>query len=246
MDYSRYRQTSSGSHAARIDEGLRSYMLRIYNYMGSALAITGFVAFAFSQSPALLGMIYHVQGNMVGGYTMFGWLVAFSPLIMVLAMNFGLQRMKLSTLHLMFWGFAVLMGMSLSSVFMMFTGESIARVFFITASVFGAMSLWGYTTKRDLTGMGSFLMMGIFGILIASVVNIFLQSPAIHFAVSILAVLIFTGLTAYDTQRLKQLYYQVAGSADGMARVSIMGALSLYIDFINIFIHLLQFMGDRR
>lgn len=245
MDYSRFRQTSAAS-TAQINEGLRSYMLRIYNYMGAGLAVTGFVAFMFSQTPALLSLIYHVEGGAVGGYTMFGWLVAFSPLIMALALNVGINRMQLSTLHIMYWAFAVLMGMSLSSLFLMFTGESLTRVFFITATMFGGMSLWGYTTKKDLAGFGSFLVMGVWGLIAASIINIFMQSTALHFAVSVLAVIIFTGLTAYDTQRLKQLYFQVAGSGEALARVSLMGALSLYIDFINIFIHLLQLVGDRR
>jgi FtsH-binding integral membrane protein len=165
---------------------------------------------------------------------------------MIMTMSFGLNRMSVGTLQATYWGFAAVMGLSLSSVFLMYTGQSIARVFFITAGTFGSMSLYGYTTKRDLSGMGSFLMMGLIGLILASLVNIFLQSSALSFATSVIGVLIFVGLTAYDTQKLKTMYYQLAGTGEMMAKASIMGALNLYMDFINMFLYMLRFFGDRR
>lgn len=236
----------SGSNAKTIDAGLRAYMLRIYNYMASALALTGVVSLVASQSPAFLNAVYKMEGGYIAGMTGLGWIIAFAPLAMVFAMGFGQSKMRTSTLQLCFWGFATLMGLSLSHIFLMYTGESIARTFFIVAGMFGGMSLWGYTTKKDLTGMGSFLMMGVIGIFIAMIANIFIQSSMISFVVSILGVLIFTGLTAYDTQKLKNMYYQIAGSTEMIARASIMGALTLYLDFINMFIFLLRLVGERR
>lgn len=228
------------------DAGLRAYMLKIYNLMASALAVTGIVALFTANSPAMLSALYVVQEGRVVGMSGLGWLAAFAPLGMVLWMGFGLQRMQVSTANALFWAYSVLMGVSLSSIFLMYTGESIARAFFITAGTFGGMSLYGYTTKRDLTSMGSFLIMGVWGLLLASIANIFIGSAGLSFAVSALAVLIFTGLTAYDTQKLKQMYYQIGATGDMAKKMAIMGALNLYIDFINIFIHLLRFIGERR
>lgn len=235
------------SQAATYDMGLRSYMLKIYNYMASALALTGITALFAANSPAVLSALYKMtETGQMAGMTGLGWLVAFAPLGMVLWMSLGINRMSTATLQVSFWSFAVLMGLSLTSIFLMYTGESIARAFFISAGMFGGMSLYGYTTKKDLSGWGSFLMMGLIGLIIASIVNIFLQSSALMFATSVIGVLIFVGLTAYDTQRIKAMYYQVAGSAEAMAKASIMGALSLYMDFINIFIYILRFVGERR
>lgn len=239
-----YAQPQTG--ATTIDAGLRAYMLGIYNYMASGLALTGIVALLASKSEAFLNAVYHMENGYLVGMTGLGWVVALAPLAFILALSFGLNRMKASTMQLVFWGFAGVMGLSMTNIFLMYTGESIARTFFITAGTFGAMSIWGYTTKRDLTGMGSFLIMGLIGIILASVVNIFLKSSMMSFAISAIGVLIFVGLTAYDTQRLKNMYQQVAGSTEAMAKATIMGALSLYLDFINMFVHLLQFMGDRR
>lgn len=240
-------QGRAATRAVEMDAGLRSYMLKIYNYMASALALTGIVALFTAQSEAMLRLFYQVnESGQVVGTSGLGLLVMFSPLIMVLVMSFGQMRLSVSALQACFWGFATVMGLSLSSIFLMYTGESIARTFFITAGTFGAMSLYGYTTKKDLSGFGSFLMMGLIGLIIASIVNIFLASSALAFATSVIGVLIFVGLTAYDTQKLKAMYYQVAGYGDALARVSIMGALSLYMDFINIFLYLLRFFGDRR
>lgn len=239
-------QYGAQSRAVAYDEGLRAYMLRIYNYMASALALTGIVALGASKSEAILSALYTVQNGNVVGMSGFGWIVALAPIGLVLWLSMGLNRLSTTAAQAIFWVYAGLVGLSLTSIFLLYTGESIARAFFVTAGTFGAMSIYGYTTKKDLTGMGQFLIMGLIGLIIASIVNIFMQSSALGFATSVIGVLIFVGLTAYDTQRLKGMYYQVAGNAEAMAKVSIMGALSLYLDFINIFMHLLHFMGDRR
>jgi FtsH-binding integral membrane protein len=225
--------------AAAIDEGLRSHMLRVYNYMSAGLAITGLVAFFFNQwvisSPEMIQLIY---GSPLQ------WVIALSPLAFVLVLSFGINKMSFSAAQLTFWGFATVMGLSLSSIFMVYTGTSIARTFFITAATFGAMSLYGYTTKRDLTGMGSFLFMGLIGLIIASVVNIFLASSALAFGISVIGVLIFVGLTAYDTQKIKEMYLETDGT-EVMGKKALMGALALYLDFINLFLMLLRLFGNR-
>lgn len=248
MDYRRNttNYARAGTQATTVDAGLRNYMLRIYNYMASGLALTGIVALLTVNTPALMNAFYQMQDGYLVGMKPLGWLVAFSPLVAVLIMSFGINRLSAQQAQLMFWGFATLMGLSMANLFLIYTGASIARVFFITAGMFGMMSLYGYTTKKDLSGWGSFLFMGLIGIIIASIVNIFLASSALHFAISVIGVLIFTGLTAYDTQRLKTMYYQLAGHGEALAKVSIMGALNLYLDFINLFIMLLRLMGDRR
>jgi FtsH-binding integral membrane protein len=240
--------------AAAIDEGLRSYMLRVYNYMGLGLVVTGLVAFGLaslatttdaSQAVAQMGngtMLTQFGATVWGGPLM--WILALSPLAFVLALSFGINKMSVGTAQVVFWAFAAVMGASLSSIFAVYTGASIAKVFFISAATFGAMSLYGYTTKRDLTGIGNFLIMGLFGIIIASIVNIFLASSGLDFAISILGVLIFVGLTAYDTQKIKESYSQSFG-ADVLAKNAIMGALSLYLDFINLFMMLLRLFGNR-
>lgn len=240
------------AESAAVDEGLRSYMLNVYNYMASGLALTGILALLAVQSEALMSLFYHLAPAADGGLPMvagmkpLGWVVAFAPLGIVIWLGFKMQSMSFKTAQLAFWGFAALMGLSMSNIFLMYTGTSIARVFFISAAVFGAMSLYGYTTKRDLSGWGSFLIMGVIGIIIASVVNIFLQSSMLHFVTSAIGVLLFVGLTAYDTQRIKNTYYALQGSPEFMGKAAIMGALSLYLDFINLFLMLLQFFGDRR
>lgn len=236
MDYMKqtYSQAREASH---YDQGLREYMLGVYNYMAIALGITGLVAFLIASVPDLFNLINN---------TPLKWVVAFAPLVMVMFVMPRLMSYTIQGAQMMFWLFAALMGASLSWVFAVYTGTSIARVLFITAAVFGSMSLYGYTTKRDLTSMGSFLIMGLIGIIIASLVNIFLQSSALQFAVSLLGVAIFMGLTAYDTQRLKDIYYQVASSGELAAKFAIFGALSLYMDFINLFLQLLHFFGERK
>ncbi|MDX1975493.1 MAG: Bax inhibitor-1/YccA family protein [Rickettsiales bacterium] len=237
---------AQATQAASYDMGLRAYMLKIYNLMASALALTGIVAMLAANSPAVQALLFAAGPDGRVGPSGLGFLVMFAPLGLVLWLSFGLHRMSTGTAQAIFWTYAVVMGLSLSSIFLVYTGESIARAFFVTAGTFGAMSLYGYTTKRDLTGFGSFLMMGLIGLILASLVNLFLQSSALNFTLSVVGVLIFVGLTAYDTQKLKNLYYQLAGSTDAIAKASIMGALNLYMDFINIFLHLLRFMGDRR
>ena len=220
---------------AGYDAGLRRYMLSIYNYMASGVLLSGVVALLFARS----GM----AAQMVGSPLM--WIVALAPLGVVMAMSFGAARMQTTTLQALFWGFCVLMGLSMSTIFLVFTATSIASTFFATAGSFAGLSLVGYTTKRNLSAMGSFMVMGLIGILIAMVVNMFLRSSGLAFAISILGVLIFAGLTAWDTQRLKQQYYQIAGT-DFAGKAVVLGALSLYLDFINLFQFMLSFMGNRR
>ncbi|MBQ4875190.1 MAG: Bax inhibitor-1/YccA family protein [Rickettsiaceae bacterium H1] len=225
-------------YSSYYNEGLRSYMLKVYNYMAAALGITGLVAYLVASSPTLLSAIYNSPLQ---------WLIMFAPIVFVFVFSAKLHTMRLETAQLSFWLFASLMGLSLSWVFIAYTGTSIARVFFIASSMFGTMAIYGNTTKRDLTAMGSFLIMGVFGLIIASLVNLFAQSAALHFATSLLGVILFTGLTAYDAQKIKDVYYRYNDGNDlTLGRFAIMGALTLYFDFINIFISLLHLMGDRR
>ncbi|NNE86395.1 MAG: Bax inhibitor-1/YccA family protein [Alphaproteobacteria bacterium] len=221
---------------AQIDEGLRAYMLRVYNYMTTGLALTGAVAFIVASTPAVFNAIF--GSGLV-------WVVILAPLGMVFFLSARINKMSAASAQLTYWIFAGLMGLSLASVFVVYTGESIARVFFITAATFAAMSLYGYTTKRDLTGWGSFLFMGLIGIILASIVNIFIGSTMVQFVVSVLGVLIFTGLTAYDTQKIKEMYSAVDGS-EVAGKKAIMGALRLYLDFINLFLMLLHLFGNNR
>lgn len=218
-----------------IDEALRAYMLRVYNYMGSGLALSAIVALLVSQSPALM-------------QTLFGsglaFVVMLAPLGLLLVMSFGANKLSAGAVQGLYWAFTATMGVSLSTIFMVYTGTSILRIFFITAAMFGAMSLWGYTTKRDLTGMGTFLFMGVIGLVIASVVNIFLGSSVLQFAISAITVLVFTGLTAYDTQQIKSEFYE-SNPADIQTKQAVFGATSLYVNFLNIFMALLQLFGQR-
>jgi FtsH-binding integral membrane protein len=225
---------SVGVPRAARDAGLRSYMLSVYNYMASGVLLTGIVALLFATS----GLAQQVLS------TPLRWVIMLAPLGFVMAMSFGLNRMKTSTLQALFWAFTVVMGLSMSSIFLVYTGTSIAQTFFAVSAAFAGLSLWGYTTKKDLSGLGTFLIMGVVGLLVAMIVNIFLQSSALAFAISGIGVLIFAGLTAYDTQKIKSMYAHVAGT-DMMGKVVIMGALNLYLDFINMFTFLLSFMGNR-
>ncbi len=242
--YDRQQQaaTATTSRAVEFDAGLRAYMLRIYNYMASALIVTGLVAYFAGTSEAFLSMMVGADGRA----SALSYILMFAPLGIVFYLSARIRSLSEGAAQMWFWTFAVVMGLSLFYIFAAYTGVSIARVFFITAGTFGAMSLYGYTTKKDLTGMGSFLFMGLIGIILASLVNLFLQSSALHFAVSVIGVLVFVGLTAWDTQRLKNTYYMLAGSGAELHKTAIMGALSLYLDFINLFIMLLQLFGDRR
>ena len=238
----------SSASEAIIDQGLRAYMLKVYNYMASGVLLTGFVALAFFK------MAVVSEGGQIIGLTNFGntiyasglkWVIMLAPLAVVFYMSFGIAKMSAAKAQTTFWVFAALMGASLSSIFLIYTGASITRVFFITAGTFGAMSIYGYTTKRDLTKFGSFLMMGLIGIIIASIVNIFMKSTMMYFVISILGVLIFVGLTAYDTQKIKNMYL-ASDDSEISGKKAVMGALTLYLDFINLFIMLLRLFGQRR
>ena len=231
---------SVGVPRAARDAGLRSYMLKVYNYMASGVLLTGVVALLFA--PYARDVLINASGTGMSGM---GWLITLSPLAIVFAMSFGVNRMQTSTLQLLFWAFATLMGLSMSTIFIVFTGTSIAQTFFAVTASFLGLSLWGYTTKKDLSGFGTFLIMGVVGLLVAMIINLFLQSTAMNLAISAIGVLLFAGLTAYDTQKIKSMYSYVAGT-DMMGKTVIMGALSLYLDFINMFQFLLSFMGDRR
>jgi len=243
VDYNSRYSTAPTRSAAEIDEGLRGYMLTVYNYMASALALTGLAAYVTANTPAVLEMFYTVQGGFLAP-TMLGYIAMFSPLAFILVINFGINRMQASTVQMIFWAFAGVMGISLSNILLMYTGTSVAKTFFVTAAAFGALSLYGYTTKKNLTGMGSFLIMGLFGLIIASIVNMFMQSSMMEFVISAIGVLIFAGLTAYDTQRIKLMYLE-SDHSEIASKKAIMGALSLYLDFINMFLFLLRFMGNR-
>src|ERR1700687_995663 len=242
--------------AATVDAGLRAYMLRIYNYMSIGLAITGLAALgvymaAVTNDPSATAYHFRDISLTSFGYAMYfsplKWLFMLAPLAMVFVISAGINRLQPAAAQMLFWVFSALMGISMSSIFLVYTHTSIVRVFFITAATFGALSLYGYTTKRDMTAIGSFLAMGLFGIIIASLVNIFLASSMLQFVVSVIGVLVFAGLTAYDTQRLQNDYiYGYASQGGDMAeRAAITGALSLYLNFINLFTLLLQLLGQR-
>jgi len=218
---------------AQFDEGLRRHMLRVYNYMGLGLVLTGLVAFFVASTPAIYQPIFG---------TPLKWVVMLAPLAFVMVLSFGIQKLSFASAQMIFWAYCGAMGLSMSAIFLVFTGASIALTFFVTAATFLSMSLYGYTTKADLSKMGSFLMMGVIGIVIAGLANIFFQSPALHFAISAIGVLIFTGLTAYDTQAIKESYAE-GYDHESTGKLALMGALTLYLDFINLFQFLLQFLG---
>ena len=245
--------TKSSVSEEVVDQGLRAYMLKVYNYMASGVLLTGIISllvFKFSGGmnitlgPTGFSGLTNPFGELLFN-SGFKWLVMLAPLGIVMYLSFGIAKMSASKAQSTFWVFAALMGASLASIFIVYTQMSIARVFFITSGTFGAMSIYGYTTKRDLTKLGSFLMMGLFGIIIASVVNMFMKSTMMYFVISILGVLIFVGLTAYDTQKIKNRYLE-SDSGELMGKKAVMGALTLYLDFINLFIMLLRLFGQRR
>jgi FtsH-binding integral membrane protein len=246
FDQDRLR-TGVGARDFAVDQGLRSYMLSVYNYMAGGLAITGVVAWlAFQAAVQQTGEGLTLSPFGIALYSSaLKWVVMLAPLGLVFYLSARITSMSVSAAQIAFWVFAGLMGLSLSSVFLVYTGTSITQTFFVTAIAFGSLSLYGYTTKRDLSAFGSFLFMGLIGIIVASLVNIFLQSSALQFAVSVIGVLLFAGLTAFDTQRIKEMYWVGDGAAVA-GKKAIMGALSLYLDFINMFMFLLQFLGDRR
>jgi FtsH-binding integral membrane protein len=219
-----------------IDQGLRSYMVSVYNFMALGLGLTGLVAYGMSSSPEIMRAIF--------GTPLF-WVAMLAPFGLVMYISVRINTLSFSKAQTLFWIYSALMGVSLSSIFLIYTGESIARLFFITASIFASMSLYGYTTKRDLTSFGSFLTMGLVGIIIASVVNLFLHSSAMQLMISCIGVLVFTGLTAYDTQKIKEIY-SANDTAETSGKKALFGALQLYLDFVNLFIMLLQIFGNRR
>jgi uncharacterized protein len=255
----------AGQYGARtdvaVDAGLRAYMLRVYNYMSAGIALTGLVAYViFTYSVTTDAALAATAGGRAlalhrGMYlTQFGqamfvsplkWVVMLAPLGFVFFLSWRIYKMSLGAAQLSFWLFAAVMGASLSSIFLVYTGNSITQVFFVTAAAFGGLSLYGYTTQRDLSGWGSFLIMGVIGIVVAGLVNMWLQSGALQFAISVIGVLVFAGLTAYDTQQIKDNYYSVMGDATATAKAAIMGALNLYLDFINMFVMMLQLFGNR-
>ena len=252
MAFGTEKQVYTGTRTmdqAEFDAGLRAHMLRVYNYMASGLALTGIFAIVIAQ----LSVVTNDAGQIVAltnlGNTLFGsplkWVVMLAPLGMVFFLSARLHRMSQSTAQITFWIYAAMMGISLATIFIAFTGASVARVFFITAGTFAGMSLWAYTTKKDLSGWGSFLFMGLIGIIIASIVNIFISSSALQFAVSVIGVLVFVGLTAYDTQNIKNEYAEHLDE-ESAGKLAISGALRLYLDFINLFIMLMHLFGDRR
>jgi hypothetical protein len=235
MNIDSYPANNAGSRATSIDTGLRRYMLAVYNYMALGLGLTGVVAAIAVSS----GFYQQIVG------TPLIWLVMLAPLAAVLFLSFRIDRISFSTAQAVFWLYAGLMGLSLAGILLVYTGTSVARVFFISAGTFAAMSLYGYSTRRDLSRFGAFLFMGLVGIILASVVNIFVASSMLHFVISVVGVLVFTGLTAYDTQRIKEIYFSGRGGTE-LAKLGLMGALTLYLDFINLFVMILQLTGERR
>lgn len=233
--FQRYASAGRAVDQGYFDEGLRQHMLRVFNYMGAGLAVTGIVAMLVASSPALLTAIFG---------TGLKWVVMLAPLAFIMVLSFGIHRMSFATAQLVWWAYCVAMGLSMASIFLVFTGASIALTFFVTAATFLAMSLYGYTTKADLSKMGSFLIMGVIGIVIASLANLFFASPALQFAISVIGVLVFTGLIAYDTQRIKEEYAENYDH-ESRGKLALMSALSLYLNFVNLFQFLLYFLGQR-
>lgn len=231
-----YGGLSTGARGEAFDAGLRSYMLSVYNYMASGVLLTGIVALLFAQS----GLAQQI----LGGPGFLKYVIMFAPLAFVMVLSFGINRLSTPAAQGLFWAYAAVMGLSLSSIFLVYTGGSIATTFFATAAAFAGLSLFGYTTKKDLSAFGTFLIMGVVGLLVASLVNIFLRSPVMDLAISAIGVLLFAGLTAYDTQKIKSMYAYVRGT-DMMGKTVVMGALQLYLDFINMFLFLLRFLGNR-
>jgi len=242
-------ERSGGVNAATVgvpraarDAGLRSYMLSVNNYMASGVLLTGIVALGVANS-SLINLIVNPA---TGQATPLFWIALFAPLAIVFGLSFGINRISTTTAQGLFWLYAALVGVQFSSLFLVYTGASIAQAFFSTAAAFLGLSLYGYTTKRDLSGIGTFLIMGVVGIFVALLLNMFLRSPALNLAISAIGVLLFAGLTAYDTQKIKSIYFAVAGNGEAMAKTAVIGALNLYLDFINMFLFLLRLFGNRR
>ena len=231
---------TAGRADVATDAGLRAHMLSVYNYMTSGVLLTGIVALLFAES----GAVYSLFNATGTGMSPLGWIVMLAPLGLVLLLSFGINRISTGTAQILYWSYAILMGLSLSTIFIVYTNASIALTFFATAAAFASLSLYGYTTKKDLSAWGTFLIMGVVGLIVASVVNMFWMNDTFSLAIAGIGVLIFAGLTVYDTQRIKSLYFEIAGT-EFLGKAAIMGALTLYLDFINMFLFLLRFMGSR-
>jgi FtsH-binding integral membrane protein len=236
---------STTATGVAVDAGLRAHMLRVYNYMTSAILLTGIIAVLVGNTDMVYSLVSYdaLTGHI--SPSVLGWIVTFAPLGVVLWLSFGINRISTGTAQFLFWTYAVLLGASLSTIFLVYTGASIALTFFATAAAFASLSLYGYTTKRDLSGMGTFLLMGLVGLIVASVVNLFWMNDTFSLMIAAIGVLVFAGLTAYDTQKIKSVYLQLQGSPEFLGKAAIMGALNLYLDFINMFLFLLRFLGNR-
>lgn len=244
-NFGTFNRAGTVADQASYDVGLRQHMLRVYNYMASGLALSGAVAIALFSSPELAGLFFQFQAGRMVGLNLLGWIAIFAPFGLLLLMGFRAAQMSVGAIQAIYWAVTALMGVSLSLLLFRYTGASVARTFFVTAAAFGALSLYGYTTKRDLTAMGKFLFMGLIGIILASLVNMFFPSGMMSFIISVAGVLIFSGLIAYDTQRIKEQYAEAWGT-EATQKIAIFGALSLYLDFVNLFQFLMAFMGQNR
>jgi FtsH-binding integral membrane protein len=246
QDFNAFGRAGTIADQATFDAGLRAHMIRVYNYMASGLALSGIVAFGLFQVPQLAAIFFQVTPNgYVAGLTMLGWIAIFAPLGLLLLVSFRAAQMSVGSIQAVYWAVTALMGVSLSVLLFTYTGASVARTFFVTAAAFGALSLYGYTTKRDLTAMGKFLFMGVIGLILAGLVNMIWPSGTMSFIISAAGVLIFSGLIAYDTQKIKEQYSEAHGT-EMAEKIAIFGALSLYLDFVNLFQFLMQFLGQRR
>ncbi|HEX9556958.1 MAG TPA: Bax inhibitor-1/YccA family protein [Reyranella sp.] len=244
-DFGTFNRAGTVADQATFDVGLRAHMLRVYNYMASGLALSGIVAFALFSSAELAGLFFQVQAGRVVGLNVLGWVAIFAPLGLLLLTSFRAAKMSVGAVQAVYWAVTALMGVSLSLLLFRYTGASVARTFFVTAAAFGALSLYGYTTKRDLTAFGKFLFMGVIGLILAGLVNMIWPSGTMSFIISAAGVLIFSGLIAYDTQKIKEQYAEAWGT-EVAQKIAIFGALSLYLDFVNLFQFLMAFMGQDR
>ena len=244
-NFNAFNRAGTIADQATFDVGLRAHMIRVYNYMASGLALSGIVAFGLFSSPQLASVFFQVSGGYVVGLTGLGWVATLAPLGLLLLVSFRAATMSVGAIQAVYWTVTALMGVSLSILLFTYTGASVARTFFVTAAAFGALSLYGYTTKRDLTAMGKFLFMGVIGLILAGIVNMIWPSGTMSFVISAAGVLIFSGLIAYDTQKIKE-QYAAAWGTDTAEKVAIFGALSLYLDFVNLFQFLMMFLGQRR
>jgi FtsH-binding integral membrane protein len=244
-NFGTFNRAGTVADQASFDVGLRAHMVRVYNYMASGLALSGIVAFGLFSSPELASLFFQVQAGRVVGLNMLGWIAIFAPLGLLLLVSFRAAQMSTAAVQAVYWAVTALMGVSLSLLLFRYTGASVARTFFVTAAAFGALSLYGYTTKRDLTAMGKFLFMGVIGLILAGIVNMIWPSGTMSFIISAAGVLIFSGLIAYDTQKIKEQYSEAWGT-DMIEKVAVFGALSLYLDFVNLFQFLMSFMGQSR